>query len=111
MRQDPTFVFRIVVDITAKGLSPALNDPTTAVLAIDQIHHLLRAVGSRHLDEGREWDASGQLRLVYRTPNWEDFGELAATESRQFGGQRNHVARRLPALLESPVQPPPQTRP
>ena len=37
MEQDPTFAFRIVVDIALKALSPAINDPTTAVLAIDQL--------------------------------------------------------------------------
>ena len=44
MGQDPAFAFRILVDIANKGLSPAINDPTTAVLALDQIHHLLRNV-------------------------------------------------------------------
>ena len=44
---DPAFAFRIIVDIASKGPSPAINDPTTAVLALDQIHHLLRKVGSR----------------------------------------------------------------
>jgi uncharacterized membrane protein len=33
MEQDPVFVFRIVVDIASKALSPGINDPTTAVLA------------------------------------------------------------------------------
>src|SRR5215813_11019729 len=42
LEQDPLFAFRIIVDIANKALSPAVNDPTTAVLAIDQIHHLLR---------------------------------------------------------------------
>ena len=51
--QDPTFAFRIIVDVASKGLSPAINDPTTAVLALDQIHHLLRQVGTRRLDHGR----------------------------------------------------------
>ena len=49
MEQDPTFAFRIVIDIALKALSPARNDPTTAVLAIDQLHRLLWLVGSRHL--------------------------------------------------------------
>ncbi|HET6646775.1 MAG TPA: DUF2254 family protein, partial [Pyrinomonadaceae bacterium] len=44
LEQDPMFAFRIIVDIASKALSPAINDPTTAVLAIDQIHHLLREV-------------------------------------------------------------------
>src|SRR6185369_8732414 len=70
MEQDPTYAFRIIVDIASKALSPAINDPTTAVLAIDQIHHLLRNVGMRSLAEGRETDRQGRLRLVYRTPDW-----------------------------------------
>jgi uncharacterized membrane protein len=36
LEQDPTFAFRIILDIALKALSPAINDPTTAVLAIDQ---------------------------------------------------------------------------
>src|SRR5262249_38361542 len=35
LEQDPTFAFRIMVDIASKALSPAINDPTTAVLALD----------------------------------------------------------------------------
>ena len=103
--------FRIIVDVASKGLSPAINDPTTAVLAIDQIHHLLRSVGGRHLDEGLVHDTSGSLRLVYRTPDWEDFVCLAVTEIRQFGGTSIQVARRLRAMLENltEVLPPERT--
>ncbi len=44
LEQDLTFAFRILVDIAIKALSPAINDPTTAVLALDQLHRLLRMV-------------------------------------------------------------------
>src|SRR4029079_400582 len=80
IEQDPAFAFRMIVDIASKGLSPAINDPTTAVLAIDRIHHLLRHVGSRRLDNELVRDATGRLRLMYRTPDWEDFVTLAITE-------------------------------
>ena len=33
LEQDPAFAFRMIVDIASKALSPAINDPTTAVLA------------------------------------------------------------------------------
>jgi uncharacterized membrane protein len=102
--QDPAFAFRIMVDVASKGLSPAINDPTTAVLAIDQIHHLLGTVGHRHLADGRVRDATGGLRLVYRTPDWEDFVHLAVTEIRHYGGASIQVARRLRAMLENLVQ-------
>lgn len=110
LEQDPTFAFRIMVDIASKGLSPAINDPTTAVLAIDQIHHLLRNVGYRHLDDERVRDAAGQLRLVYRTPGWEDFVHLAVTEIRHFGGSSIQIARRLRAMLENLIQTLPDER-
>jgi uncharacterized membrane protein len=92
------------VDIASKGLSPGINDPTTAVLAIDQIHQLLHTVGNRYLADGRVRDAAGRLRLVYRTPDWEDFVHLAVTEIRHFGGASIQVARRLRAMLEHLIQ-------
>jgi uncharacterized membrane protein len=101
MEQDPAFAFRIIVDIASKALSPAINDPTTAVLAIDQVHHLLRNVGRRRLDGGMRYDREGTLRLIYRTPDWEDFVRLAVTEIRQFGCGSIQVARRLRAMLEN----------
>jgi uncharacterized membrane protein len=101
MEQDPAFAFRIVVDVAAKALSPAINDPTTAVLAVDQLHHLLHNVGVRHLDEGVGRDRAGALRLLYRTPDWEDFVCLAVTEIRQFGSTSIQVVRRLRAMLEN----------
>jgi uncharacterized membrane protein len=110
LEQDPAFVFRILVDIASKGLSPAINDPTTAVLALDQIHHLLRNVGSRHLDTGTVCDPAGRLRLVYRTPDWEDFVELAVTEIRHFGAESIQVARRLRAMLDNLIQTLPEPR-
>lgn len=104
LEQDPAFAFRIIVDIASKALSPAINDPTTAVLALDQIHILLREVGSRRLDTGMVHDSSGRLRLMYRTPSWEDFVALAVTEIRQFGGNSTQVARRMRAMLEDLIR-------
>lgn len=98
--QDPLFAFRILVDIASKALSPAINDPTTAVLAIDQIHHLLRDIGKRYLAEGTELDRNGRVCFVYRTPNWEDFVLLGTTEIRQYGRDSIQVQRRLRAMLK-----------
>ncbi len=110
LEQDPAFAFRIIVDIASKALSPAINDPTTAVLAIDQIHHLLRQVGMHQLDTGQERDETGRLRLIYRTPDWEDFVQLAVTEIRQFGGTSVQVMRRMRAMLENLIQTLPEER-
>ena len=99
--QDPTFAFRIVVDIAIRALSPAINDPTTAVLAIDQLHRMLRAVGKRNLRTDEIMDGSGKLRLIFRTPNWEDFVHLAFSEIRSCGANNLQIVRRLRAMIEN----------
>jgi uncharacterized membrane protein len=104
LEQDPTFAFRIVIDIALKALSPAINDPTTAVLAIDQLHRLLRLVGKRHLRTDDLLDASGRLRVIFPTPNWEDFVHLSFSEIRQCGSQNLQIARRLRAMIENLIQ-------
>jgi uncharacterized membrane protein len=99
LEQDATFAFRIIVDIAIKALSKAINDPTTAVLSIDQLHRLLRMVGRRHLHDDHICDMNGQLRLVSPTPNWEDFVELSCSEIRLYGAENFQVVRRLRAML------------
>jgi uncharacterized membrane protein len=101
MEQDPTFAFRIVIDIALKALSPAINDPTTAVLAIDQLHRLLRAVGTRHLRTDEILGTSGQLQVIVRTPNWDDFVHLAFSEIRACGANNLQIVRRLRAMIEN----------
>ena len=101
IEQDPEFAFRVIVDIACKALSPAINDPTTAVLALDQIHRLMRVVTTRQLDTGRVLDDTGRLRLMYRTPDWEDFVGLSFTEIRHYGRESFQVVRRMRAMLEN----------
>ncbi len=110
MEQDPMFAFRILVDIAVKALSKAVNDPTTAVLAIDQLHRLLRKVGRRHTRNDQIKDAAGALRVVWRTPNWEDFVLVATAEIRFYGAENVQVARRLRAMLENLIQTLPERR-
>jgi uncharacterized membrane protein len=104
LENDPAFGFRIIVDIASKALSPAINDPTTGVLAIDQLHHLLHLIGQRQLDSGVVRDSASDIRLVYRTPTWEDFVTLAFTETRLYGATSPQVTRRLQAMLERLLQ-------
>ena len=100
LEQDPMFAFRIIVDIALKALSPAINDPTTAVLALDQVQRLLRVVGRRQLRGEIIPDQNGQPRVIFRTPNWEDYVHVACREIRACGADNLQVARRMRAMLE-----------
>ena len=79
--------------VMERALSPAINAPTTAVLALDQLHRLLRYVGQKQLHPGRVSDGQGTLRLLYPTPQWEDFVVLATSEIRLFGASSLQVPR------------------
>jgi uncharacterized membrane protein len=109
IEQDPTFAFRIIVDIAIKALSKAINDPTTAVLAIDQLHRLLRAVGRRHLHDDFIHPVGGGC-MIFKTPDWSDFVELSCREIRFYGAENFQVARRMRAMLENLIEALPERR-
>ncbi len=100
MHQDAAFGMRQLVDLAAKALSPGINDPTTAVQAIDQIHDLLRRLATRPLPTGRVADADGVVRLVFPSMEWSGFVSLATDEIRIYGAGSLQVLRRLGNMLE-----------
>jgi uncharacterized membrane protein len=100
IEQDPAFAIRIVVDTAIRALSPAVNDPTTAVHGIDVLQVLVRELAGRDLEASAARDAEGAVRLVWPTPSWTDVLELAFEEIRQYGATSVQVCRRLRAVLE-----------
>jgi uncharacterized membrane protein len=100
LHQDTAFGLRQLVDMAEKALSPAVNDPTTAVQCLDRIHDLLRRLAVRPLGSGRYVDEDGVLRLVVPQPTWEDHVRLGFDEIRQFGAGSLQVPRRLRAALD-----------
>jgi uncharacterized membrane protein len=97
--QDPKYPIRLLVDISIKALSPAINDPTTAVQALDQIEDLLGRLGRQELHPGFVQDSDGMLRLIIRVPTWDNYPTLAFDEIRQFGAGSIQVMRRLRAAI------------
>jgi uncharacterized membrane protein len=99
--QDPKYAIRLIVDIAIKALSPAINDPTTAVQALDQIEDLLIRLGHCRLEIGDHRDQQGVLRLSVPFPTWEDFLRLALDEIRHYGASSVQVMRRMNALVDN----------
>ena len=108
--QDPKYAIRLLVDIAIKALSPAVNDPTTAVQALDQIEDLLIRLGRRRLEIGAFRDAQGNVRLLMLFPAWEDFLRLALDEIRLYGATSVQVMRRMKALLNQSISLLPEER-
>jgi uncharacterized membrane protein len=97
--QDPKYAIRLLVDIAIRALSPAINDPTTAVQALDQIEDLLRRLGRRQLDAGYARDTAGNICVIFPVPAWEDYLALSFDEIRQYGATSVQVVRRLRSAL------------
>ncbi len=100
MQRDVAFGFRQLVDIAAKALSPGVNDPTSAVQALDGLHDLLRRMATRQLPTGAHADSEGQIRLYLPQPCFADYLALALDEPEQYGAESIQVQQRIAALLD-----------
>lgn len=100
MQQDVAFGFRQLADIAARALSPGVNDPTTAVQALDQMHDMLRRLAVRRLRPGPYCDDSGAVRFVMPPERFADFLALALDEACQYGGESAQVRERVRRLVD-----------
>src|SRR3954470_9415030 len=101
IEQDPAFALRILVDIAIRALSPAVNDPTTAVQVLGALEDLLLRMGESDLRGRGEWrDGGGTLRVRVHARRWEELLALGLTEIRDYGVTSTQVSRRTQALLQ-----------
>ncbi len=98
--QDPAFGFRQLVDVAIRALSPAVNDPTTGVQAIDRLSDLLIVTGCRPDPTGLRVDAHGVVRVNRQLRNFEALLVLSMTEIVRYGADAPQVVRRLHAMLD-----------
>ncbi|MEU7006650.1 DUF2254 domain-containing protein [Streptomyces sp. NPDC046332] len=111
IEQDPAFALRVLVDIAIRALSPAVNDPTTAVQVINYIEWFLHTAGRSPLP-GRYVlaDGHGDARLVLPGRDWDNYLQLAVCEIIDYGSSSVQICRRLRAMLDGLLDalPPPQ---
>jgi uncharacterized membrane protein len=100
LEQDPAYGIRMLVDIAIRALSPAVNDPSSAVQALDQLDDILQRLAERSLGDGRLLDDRGRVLVRFTAPHWEAFLSLALDEITLYGAGSIQVARRLRALLD-----------
>ena len=96
LHHDPLYGLRILVDIALKALSPAVNDPTTAVRSLNEIDGVLRIANSLRWQPITR--GSGAT-LTIPVPTWEEVVDLAIREIRLMGVYQPQVTRRVSALL------------
>ena len=94
IEQDVAFALRILVDIAIRALSPAVNDPTTAVQVLGALEDLLLLIGESDLEgRGTLRDAQGDPRVLIAARRWDDLLDLALTEIRDYGADPRRRSR------------------
>ena len=88
MDQDVGFGLRQLVDIAERALSPGVNDPTTAVQAIDHLHDIMRRLATRALPPRQHVTDDGQFVLSVPQPRFSDYLALAFDEILRWGEDR-----------------------
>ena len=109
--QDPLFAFRLLADIGLRALSPAVNDPATAVQVLDTIESLLAPLASRDLDVADIADDAGAVQVVLALPSWDDYLRTALDDLIESASRSPMVLLRARALLAGLLNAaPPQRR-
>jgi uncharacterized membrane protein len=98
--QDPAYGIRQLVDVASKALSPAVNDPTTALQALDRVEELLTLAVVRPDPTGVYRDDAGQVRLVRPVASFARLADLGLTEIILFGASTPQISRRVVAALD-----------
>ncbi|MFE3445782.1 DUF2254 family protein [Nocardia sp. NPDC059180] len=97
--QDPLLAFRLLADIALRALSPAVNDPATAVQALDEIGDLLMQVAAAPLMPLWLADPDGDPRVLVPLPDWDTFLRVAVDDI-VFASSSPMVLRHVRDVLE-----------
>jgi len=98
--QDAAYGIRQLVDVALKGLSPGINDTTTAVMCVDYLTAILARLAHRQLEAPRRGEA-GEVQVIVRRPTYADFVAETFDQIRQNGDGNVAVMRRLIHSLET----------
>jgi uncharacterized membrane protein len=104
LQQDIEFGVLQIVDIALKAISPAVNDPSTAITCVDQLSRILIHFASREVTASLLCDPPGVVRVVML---WTDFARMldAAFEQIRLYSQTDRAVslRMMRALTDIAV--------
>lgn len=100
VEQDAGFGVRQLVDIALKALSPGINDPTTAMNAVDHLGVILARAAVR-VDEPELRYEDDELRVLARGPTFESLANEGLSEIRRYAEGHVAVIARLVGVVEA----------
>ena len=100
LQQDVEFGIRQSGDIALRAISPAVNDPSTAISCIDQLTRILILWMSRFPPDAYVYQPPHVLRVVMPWIDVEDLLDTAIEQIRSYATTDFAVSRRLLRMLE-----------
>src|ERR1039457_2416082 len=95
LEQDIEFGILQIVDIALKAISPAVNDPSTAISCVDQLSSILIRFASRKNPPTRFYDPPGILRVSIPCLGFDRLVESAFEQIRSYSKTDVAVSLRL----------------
>jgi uncharacterized membrane protein len=95
LQQDVEFGVLQIVDIALKAISPAVNDPTTAISCVDQLSRILIRFASREPPEELLYDPPGVVRASIGWIHFERLLDAAFEQIRMYSKTDVAVSLRL----------------
>jgi uncharacterized membrane protein len=95
LQQDVEFGVLQIVDVALKAISPAVNDPTTAITCVDQLSRILIRFASRRTPDELLYDPPGIVRVSLRWMHFERLVEAAFEQIRMYSKSDVAVSLRL----------------
>ncbi|MEJ7680934.1 MAG: DUF2254 domain-containing protein [Segetibacter sp.] len=93
--QDITFGINELVEVAIRALSPAINDPFTAMTCLDWLGSALCRICERIFPQAELFDKDGHLRLIRRPETFSRFADAAFNQIREYGRSSRAVTVRL----------------
>jgi uncharacterized membrane protein len=95
LQQDVEFGVLQIVDVALKAISPAVNDPSTAISCVDQLSRILIRFASREPPEDLLYDPPGIVRASIGSIHFERLLEAALEQIRMYSKTDVAVSLRL----------------
>jgi uncharacterized membrane protein len=95
LQQDAEFGVLQIVDIALKAISPAVNDPSTAISCVDQLSRIMIRFASRQAPEEVLYDPPGVVRVSVGWIKFERLLDAAFEQIRMYSKTDVAVSLRL----------------
>lgn len=99
LTQDPEFAVHQLVEIALRSLSPAVNDPFTALNCIDRLASALALLGTRQLPSRYVRNDADEIRIIINPITYSGIVDAAFNQVRQLAQGKASVTFRMMELI------------